>query len=301
MTRRLVSRRHKRRKEWWGRRWMRVVQFVQRRADGIRRFALRFALFLAGGVVLCAVYVLLFSSFLSVREIRVQRSDPRIDIDRVQRVMRPVFGQHLFFLSASEIFPLLKDGIPATKSDPGERGIPDLVGVRVTKKYPSSLLLTLSLDPLTARLDIADPGAKDSVQKASSGAMLSDYLTSQGLYVTYAPFQVGSGVSLPLIHVVDWGVRPSPWTPLLDNTLLRTMRNAEQTLREQFGQPVKERSIYLRAQEFHLLTPQYALWFDMRSPLTQQLLRYRLFLQTLGKDAAKEYVDLRLTDRIVYR
>ena len=79
------------------------------------------------------------------------------------------------------------------------------------------------------------------------------------------------------------------------------MHNAEQALDEQFGQKVRSRSVYLRAQEFHLLTQQYSLWFDLKSPLEAQLLRYRLFLQTVGKDTAKEYIDLRLTDRVVYK
>jgi hypothetical protein len=59
--------------------------------------------------------------------------------------------------------------------------------------------------------------------------------------------------------------------------------------------------VYLRSREFHLQTAKYSLWFDMRSPLAQQIDRYRLFLQSAGAGAAKVYVDLRLQDRIVYR
>jgi len=39
----------------------------------------------------------------------------------------------------------------------------------------------------------------------------------------------------------------------------------------------------------------------MESPLEDQLERYRLFLQAVGKDVAKEYVDLRLRERVVYK
>jgi hypothetical protein len=230
-------------------------------------------------------------------EVRIARSDARIDIEHVQRLLGPLFGRHLLFVSSQEVMPLLRDGLPATKDRLAESGIPDLASVQVRKSYPSSLLLRLELDPLIARLQLAESAAS----KNATGAQLAGFLTKKGVYVTYSPDQVGSGALLPLLKIIDWKEAPAPFAPLLTEEFLKAMSNAEQALNQQFGQQVSSRTVYLRGQEFHLLTKEYSLWFDLKSPLDQQLLRYRLFLQTLGKTAATQYVDLRLTDRVVYK
>jgi hypothetical protein len=278
-------------------RFRHALHRFKRKEEAIRGVIVRFALWLAGGIAVIAVAVALFSPIFTVREVRIARSDARIDIERVQRLLRPLFGRHLAFLSSQEVLPLLKDGLPGNATVPPEPGLPDLASVQVSKRYPSSLLLKLSLDPLIARLQITQSvGAK-----AATGSLTADFLTSQGVYVAYTPDQVGSGTALPLLKIVDWITPPEPFKPLLDEEFLKAIRNAEKAIAEQFGQQVSSRTIYLRGQEFHLLTKEYSLWFDLKSPLDIQLQRYRLFLQALGKTAAKEYIDLRLTDRVVYK
>jgi hypothetical protein len=268
----------------------------QRKSDAMRSFILRFSLWVSAGVIVIVVSVALFSPLLTVRELRIARSDARIDIERVQRLLRPLFGRHLLFLSSQEVLPLLREGRAGGPTARAEPGIPDLASVEVSKRYPSGLHLKLTLDPLIARLQIMDANGK-----TATGSVNADFLTAKGVYVAYSPDQVGSGVLLPLVKIVDWNEPPQPFWPLLHDEFLKAMHNAERALDEQFGQKVRSRTVYLRGQEFHLLTPEYSLWFDLRSPLEMQLLRYRLFLQSVGKTAAKEYVDLRLTDRVVYR
>ncbi len=268
--------------------WSRVL----RKSDAMRTFVLRFLLwFIIAGSAL-VVAVVLFSPIFQVREIGVSRKDARIDIEHVQRLLASLKKRHMLFLSSQEVLPLLRDGLPATKTTPAQPGIADLESVTVNKRYPSTLLVRLTLDPLIARLKIAS---------STGGTTMADFLTEKGVYVSYSPDQVGSGASLPLITIVDWKDPPAPFQRLLDPTFLIAMNQAEEAVREQFGQQVRSRTVYLRGQEFHFQTPEYALWFDIRSPLDMQLLRYRMFLQTVGKAAAKEYVDLRLSDRVVYK
>jgi hypothetical protein len=185
--------------------------------------------------------------------------------------------------------------------------MPDLDSVESQKRYPSELVVRLTLDPIIARLTIDDPRATPS----GSGAMaavgtgqlipVSDYLTSEGTYVAYQSTQIGSGNVLPLIRVVDWGVRPVPGTLLFEPEMLTAIQQAETQLTQQFGQGIRERVVYLRAQEFHLQTAAYSLWFDRRSSVEDHLKRYRIFLGAAGKEGASTYVDLRLSNRVVYR
>ncbi len=277
---------------FWGR--------INRKGHSLKGIVAKFFLWGVAALVVGAIGIVLFSPIFEVREVRIVRSDPRIDIERVQRLLRPVFKRHMMFLSSQEVLPLLKNGLPPSKDRPAEAGILDLLTVEVEKQYPDSLRVMLTLDPLIARLEIV-PNEQDKAV-ASTGSTLADYMTDKGVYVAYSPDQAGSGTNLiPVIRVVDWSSKPGPFTVLFDEQFLKTMDGAEKALAEQFGQQVNVRTAFLRAREFHLKTPEYALWFDMRSPLETQLLRYRLFLQTLGKTAAKQYVDLRLTDRVVYK
>lgn len=295
-TRRLAQHRHQRRRQYWRQRISRLWNRFQRKSDSIKSFVIRFSLWVSGGVVVIIVSVALFSPLLTVREVRIARSDARIDIEHVQRLLRPLFGRHLLFLSSQEVLPLLKQGRPEGPNQRAEPGIPDLASVQVLKRYPSTLSLKLTLDPLIARLQIVD-----SAGKTATGSMNVDFLTAKGVYVAYSPDQVGSGVLLPLVRVVDWNEPPQPFEALFDDEFLKAMHNAERALDEQFGQKVRSRTVHVRGQEFHLQTAEYALWFDLRSPLEMQLTRYQLFLQSVGKADAKEYVDLRLTDRVVYK
>lgn len=294
-TRRFVEQRHKRHRQYRRERWGRVVHRLQRQSATLRKVMQRFLLIFIAGLLILTVSLLLFSPLLAVKEMRVLRTDPRIDVERVQRALVPAFRRHLFFLSGQEIEALL------------QQDMPDLLEVTIAKRYPSTLVLRLTLDPIIARLSIEDPPAQGTASSGTgvltserAGAAPTEYLTARGMDVLYPSSQVKVD-AIPLIRIVDWGVRPSPWRPLLDPELLLLMREAEQALREQFGQEVTERTVFLRAQEFHVRTKPLTLWFDRRSSLAQHLDRYRIFLRTVGMQGAKQYVDLRLTDRIVYR
>lgn len=223
--------------------------------------------------------VALFSPLMRVGEVRVIRTDTRLDIEQVQSLLSPLFGKHLLLLSGYDVRTLL------------EEGMPDLQSVEANKDYPSTLVVRITLDPLIARLKIA--GGDDAVPQEGV-----DYLTSEGVYVSSGR---ASGESLPSIVLVDWGARAVPGEMLLTPGFLLRMAAAERNLSEQFGQETIERTVYQRAQEFHLKTAQWTLWFDMRSSLDEQVGRYRIFLREVPAGDVKEYVDLRLKDRVVYR
>jgi len=257
---------------------------------------MQFAALVVGGIILLFIGLALFSPILHIREIRIARSDPRIDAELVQQALSPLFGDHLFFLSTNEVADLLEDAVA------------DMREAEITKQYPSTLQIRVTLDPVIAQLTIDDPNRTQtgSGAQAGSGEVVPapttvDYLTSGGLYVVYNKSQVQTASGLLQLKVVDWEVRPEPWKTLIEPEFLDVMRAAENELRTQFGLTVRTRSVYVRAREFHLQTPTYALWFDMRSPLPEQLQRYRLFLQSTPPGSAKEYIDLRLKDKIVYK
>jgi hypothetical protein len=96
-------------------------------------------------------------------------------------------------------------------------------------------------------------------------------------------------------------VKPDPWKPLLTTEFLQNMKTTEDALQSQFGQLIRNRTVFLRAREYHLQTQTAELWFDLKSPIEEQLARYRLFLQSVPPGSAKQYVDLRIPDKLIYK
>ncbi len=290
--RRVVQRRHVRHRQYAWQRWVRLFQRFQRRAGSLKRLALRFSAAAVGCMVLLCIGLALFSPLLQIQEIRVPRTDPRIDEERLKPVLLPFRHQHLFFLQAEHVQSAI------------EKSIPDIKSVSVSKEYPGTLLLTLELDPIAAKLSIENPGQEagtGAVTGTGANAGLSDYLTDEGVYMAYMPSQVESASGLTLLTVVDWAVRPEAGKQLVDAELLTAMRDAEASLQTDFHLPVRSRTVFLRAREFHLKLPAYSLWFDLRSPLDEQLRRFRAFLTYVGAGNAKQYVDLRIQGTIVYK
>lgn len=283
-----------------------------RRREKIKKFGRRFStaaslwsrriqrwwLYGAGALAAVAVGVALFSPILVVREIRVQRSEGRVDVARIQEALAPLFGRHLLFVSAREVTSRVSDVVP------------DLDAVSVTKQYPSLLFVRITLQPIIARLILEEPkpahAASGAVLPTGSGAAPPlptvrryDYLTANGLYVTSTDAMTPS--KLPTIKIVDWGVRPLPGSLLVSPNFLARMQQTQQILQDQFSLQIVLRTVYLRAEEFHFATSKFSLWFDAKDPVADQIGRYRTFLQAVGLKAVRQYVDLRLTGRVVYR
>ncbi len=295
-TRQFVERRHKRIREHKrerSRRWIRRLRaLVLERLAASRRFV-KFAVI---GIIVLFVCIFLFSPIMQVRDIRVVRTEGRVDLRTVLEALSPLYGRHLLFLSTRDVTARVREVVP------------DAVNVSVSKQYFSQISVTITLAPLVARVRIAP--STDAVAAAGSGSVVGgsgavrgtsqeEYLTENGLLVgaTRPP----DATPLPTIRIVDWSVRPVPGTVILPPEFYDRMRRTENALTLEFGQQIRLRTVYLHAREFHLDTPTVSYWFDIRSPLEAQLQRLRTFLKTVKLTDVKSYIDLRLAGRVVYK
>lgn len=283
-TRDFVRRREDRRTKHRRERWLRILRRFQRRSETVLAAGRRWMVVFLIGMVLLGAGLVLFSPLLHVREIRIKRTDPRLDIARIEQALAPVFGRHIFFLSSSTVGGFLRESVP------------DIQDVIVQKNYPSRLLVQIGLQPLVARLSLSNTPGTESGADASDGYT---YLTKEGLLIAL-PF-AEADVPLPLISVVDWGTRPQADTLLLGPDFLQAMDLAGQAVTREFGMAIRGRTLFLRAREFHLQTGKVALWFDVKSPLSEQLARLRTFLHTVPMREVREYIDLRIAGRVIYR
>lgn len=309
-TRTFVERRHRRirahRRER-SRRWFRRARAIV--LDRIVA-ARRYLKFLAVGAAILVASLLLFSPLLRVREIRVVRTEGRVDLASVLEALAPLYDRHMLLVSVHDVTSRVRAVVPDART------------VSVTKSYPARLSVRIALAPLVARVRIqtspqsppgSPPAAASAGPSAGSGARVAtrtgsgsaasvaqqEFLTDDGLLVT-APHGPASE-ALPTIRVVDWSARPAPGRALLSPEFFDRLRRAEQALTLEFGQQIVLRTVYLRAREFHLDGPVVSFWFDTRSTLESQLQRLRIFLRAVKITDIRSYVDLRLTGRVVYK
>jgi len=231
--------------------------------------AVSFLLF--GGVVF-------FSSWLTIDSISIITHENRLASKDVQPAVVNYIGEHLLFTQPREI----KQNIQAM--------FPDVTTVTVEKNYPNHLTVSLTLEPLVVEAFFEDG------QGASTGKLL--WITESG-YITEAVS--ASGTALPKVLLTDWGVRPQPIEQIVEPELLTVLFESEKQLQGQFNQTAQQRTIYLRAKEVHLSLETYDLWFDLTTPMEDQLRRYRVLLANVNPDEITQYVDLRISDRVIYR
>src|SRR3989344_5270118 len=243
---------------------------------------------LIGESVAALLILSLFSPLFEVKSIRVRRQDARVDIEEIQKLLTPFFGRHLVFLAPRTIETLIRESYP------------EIASLQVQKHFPHELQVTLFMDPIDANVLVSSPEETEHTASATGSGALSQYITSRGIFLEYpTPLTEAAETKGRLqLRIVDWAVKPSHRQRLLSEPLLHAMQNAEKILRESFGHTVSSITLYARAQEFHVQTERLTLWFDLASPLVQQIDRYREFLRSLPLDSATEYIDLRLHDRV---
>ena len=108
--------------------------------------------------------------------------------------------------------------------------------------------------------------------------------------------------NLPVIKLVDWGVRPVKGDKLISAEFLSEVESAEKSLSEQFGHTITDLTVFLRAQEYHIgIEKGIELWFDRVSSVDEQLKKYKTLLRNADISKVESYIDLRLSDRVVYK
>jgi hypothetical protein len=278
-----MIRRKRRRKEVF-------VRFSRRASRAAAMIASEFKLWLLiglGSIVVIVAGALLFAPYFDVREIHVRRQDPRIDPENIQQTLSPLFKQRLILVTRAQVTEMLQNVYP------------DIEKVDINKEYPSTLQVTVYVEPVAAEISLMMEIVGSGGVVTTTGSSMYSYVTKSGMFTT-SPIKL-SGAPLPKITVTDWGVEPQNRTQIFEEGYLQSMLLARDILQRDFGLTSVGITLYLRAKEFHIRTNKIALWFDLQTPLAVQFQRFREFLKALSLDQAKEYIDLRIADKIIYK
>ena len=269
------------------------MRFLKKFSKVWTLFALEFRAWLlisVSAVIIAIVSVLLFAPFFDVRHIIVRRQESRIQPEDIEQTLRSLYRQRLILVSKGQIWSLLSAAYP------------DIASIDIKKTYPSTLTVTVYAEEVAAAVIIDDGSTSPASQTGDTivGSGAYAYITKSGYFIT-SPIKIISKNPIPTLHLSDWGIHPQNRTRALQPKFLEQIFVARDALRTDFGLQVKDIVVYVRAQEFHIRTNKVTLWFDLRSPLSVQFQRFREFLKTLSIDQAKEYIDLRIADKIVYK
>lgn len=278
-----VLRKKRRRKEVF-------VRFSRRASRTAAMIAREFKLWLLiglGSIVVIVAGALLFAPHFDVHEIQVRRQDPRIDPESIQQTLSPLFKQRLVLVTRAQVTEMLQTVYP------------DIEKVEINKEYPSTLQVTVFVEPVAAEISLTMETTGSGGVLTTTGSSMYSYVTKTGLFTT-SPIKL-TGSPLPKITVTDWGIEPQNRTKIFEEDFLQTMLLARDILQRDFGLTSVGITLYLRAKEFHIRTNKVTLWFDLQTPLAVQFQRFREFLKALSLDQAKEYIDLRIADKIIYK
>lgn len=247
----------------------------------------------AAAILLTVAGTLLFAPYFDVREMQVRRQDPRIDPEEIEQVLSPLFNQRLVLINRSQVASML------------HASFPEIERVEIGKDYPSTLNITVYLQPIAAEVVVEESGLSGLASSESGTGALNGNVRQVYTYVTKKGYFAESPINItgafPVLRVTDWGIRPQNRMPLMTPAFLHTVFLARDTLRRDFGFTDDTIIVFLRAQEFHIRTEKVTLWFDLRSPLPVQFERFRELLKAFPLEQMKEYIDLRITDKIIYK
>lgn len=283
VARKYASKQRATKKRSKGFKWQRSVRRFQTQWYRTKPWLLRSIIIGSALLIVTVVCVLLFSPLIQVRQISIAKQKNRLDIAEVQQQLQGMFNRHLFFVTQSEVERLL-----VQQRD-------DVEGVTITKEYPDHLIVDIAVKPVTAALQLEHAPPPDE------NAPQQHYLTADGLYVHSVFSLTQSGEVLPLIHMVDYSEWPESGQYVVDQSLLEQMFTTETKLNREFGQEVTRRTVFVRAQEYHLDIGDRSLWFDIRSTAEEQLEKYALFLSAPIAYPVTEYIDLRLFNKVVWK
>jgi hypothetical protein len=278
-----------------------VRNVVKRRSAKVGKMVIAevriWLIILVAGAFLIGMTTIIFSPYLSIKQITVRRQDARLDIEEVQRTLSPLFGHRLFLVTTGQVNALLMEAFP------------DVESASISKDYPSTLTVALKLDPLIAKLKV-EP-LENSLPVSGSGVIASTgaivqigsgtfaYLTAKG-FIVLSPVDIAH-TTLPTFQIRDIEATPIHRSLLLDPAFIELIFEARKTLYDAFELTTSDIVVYVRAREFHLTARNISFWFDAAGPLTEQFDRLRQFLRTVSLQSVKQYIDLRLSDRVVYK
>jgi cell division septal protein FtsQ len=236
--------------------------------------------------IVLAIFILLFywffiSNFFKVT--RIEFSSETLEAETLSesltKEIEDIIGKNIIFVKTEKIEKQLLTSFPAIEK------------ISIQKKYPKTIILTLSEYDLIANII----HKKDAIKKT--------YIINSIGYVVKENFE---NPSLPYIVLVS--EEPiNKEIPAIEKTRLNYIINATNYFQDKFGMRLVEVEYRSISRELHLITERgFSIWLDIQHSYETQLKKLKKAMVSL--DIYKEnldYIDLRIAggngNKIIYK
>ena len=213
-----------------------------------------------------------FSPYFKLKSIVVERQDPLINIETIQKELKDFYGENTLFLPREAISDVLKNTFPEFQNIKVSNNWPDEINVSI--EMAESIYTILNEEDATFHT-----------------------ITNKGITL-----EKKEGTDLPVLKLLQYKKPIQSRIELISPEHLSFTQKGKDLLENDLKLELKEIHYLYAAQEIHFITgSNTALWFSLRIPLEDQLRRLGL-----GADRAKLYtnppahIDLRIPSQFYW-
>lgn len=233
-----------------------------------------------GGIIF-SLYGMLFSDFFTIKEIVI--SDKNFENEtlsgQIKETIKTSLDKNIFFEDTEELENKILNSFP------------ELEKIKISKNYPSALIIEFIQYPLAANIINESNVIKKSYIINSIGYAIKENLEDP---------------NLPYIKIkTDEPVNPKE--AVIEKTKLEFILESKTYFEDKFGMRIISIEYKPVAREIHLLTERnFSIWLDIQKPYEEQFKKLKKAIVKL--DIFKEnleYIDLRIAgesgDKIIYK
>ncbi len=243
-------------------------------------------------IVLIGIFLgsIVFFSFFTTQNIRVSRTDFRIDGEDIAEYAQQAYiGKNIFLLRKVSIQSELK------------KAFPEIATVEIERELPKTLRLIISTEPVAFRWScervkksISETG--DIIQTTESIAF---YVNRDGRITLPNPDEQEAFLiyeKAPCPNEIDRRQQ------IMSTRTVDEIFAAKTLLAEVLQEPIDRAGYFRDAKEIHLISASnIAFWIDFSTPATEQIEKFRIALTLEPKLKSElDHVDLRVPEKIFY-
>lgn len=244
------------------------------------------------GFLLLFLAILLIGAFFvsagyfTIRNVRVDRTDTRLDLGSFSAAIRGITGANLFLFSTTGLEKKLRAQFPEIEVLRVSRIVPDTLLIHVGTALPAFWVsCEESKKTLGDDGKIIEKKITKNVAMTSRGAVLRNVDPATEMFVLFEK----EGC-------------PNFSTRIFSENRLREIFAAREALEEVSGQKVVRAGYFRAAREIHLyLENETAIWLDFMRPLQEQIEEYRIAISLVPKLLEPlDHLDARISGKIFY-
>ncbi len=236
-------------------------------------FRTSFILTFLAFVMLSFILFAIFSPYFKIKKIDINRDTPNLNIESVQELLKPFYGENLIFFKKEVLIEMLLDEFLEFRS------------IEITEKWPDTMIISIKLSPPVFTLF--------NIESANFAVVSNDgvILSTTG------------DDSLPVLKIKNIKKPFIPGEKIMEKDWLEKIQKIKGLLFGEIKITTKEIIFLPTAQEVHFITSSgISLWFDLRIDIKQQIRKLELGANKIGLYSKKlEHIDLRIPGQLFWK